>query len=524
MGLKSMANAKFSRRDFLQTVTAAIPLLTGALSLLSVARLGQRLFSSPQKGLLPNILILVLDALSAKNMSLYGYPRQTTPMLEHFAQHATVYHSHYAAGNFTTPGTASLLCGVYPWTHRAFNFYGTTSPVFIDQNLFALLAGNYASFFYTHNPLVYRLAHPFHQHIENLFRVSDWCLDSNSPTQRWFQEDFGAVSEAEAFLFRSEETLSGSIFLSALNRQFEHGFRARELDRLYRQQFPDGLPAGPFMLFTLQNTFDHLLQHLGSQRTPYLGYVHVLPPHDPYNTTSQFKGRFDDNIILPDKPIHTLAENDFPPEGLTVLRRKYDEFILYTDAEFGRLYQRLEQQGVLESTYVVVTSDHGEMFERGVWAHITPTLYEPITHIPLLIHAPGQRQRQDVFDLTSAVDVLPTLLQFAHQPVPDWCEGLPLQGLDSQEAAFDRSIYVVEAKSSSKFARLKTATLAIVRGSYKLIRYFGYAGFPDSYELYNLERDPEEMENLYSQESAVAQALQAEMQARLDQADCSYLS
>ena len=510
-----MPSVKLSRRDFLK--------LTGALSLTSVARLGQQL-ALPQDVALPNILILVLDALSARNMSSYGYPRQTTPMLEQFAQRATVYHNHHAAGNFTTPGTASLLSGVYPWTHRAFNHYGTTVPFFTDQNLFAMLAGKYHSFFYTQNPLVYKLAYPFRFHIDNFIRVSDWCLDSNSPTQIFFQEDFEVAYEAEYFLFRSQDTLPGSVFLSALNRQFEHGLRDRELNRLYHQQFPDGLPASPYMLFTLQDTFDHLLQHLRDQPAPFLGYVHVLPPHGPYNTASQFKGRFDDDLVFPGKPIHALADNKFPPESLDVLRCKYDEFILYADAEFGSLYQQLEQKGFLDNTFVIVTSDHGEAFERGVWGHFTPILHEPVTHIPLLIHAPGQGQRQDVFVPTSAVDVLPTLLQFARQPVPDWCEGLPLQGVDSQAAAFDRSIYVVEAKSSSKFARLKTATLAIVRGSYKLIRYFGYAGFPDSYELYHLERDPEEMENLYSQDNAVAQALQAEMQARLDQADRPYHS
>lgn len=513
---------KISRRDFLQASSAAIPALAGTFSLASLTRLGQQLLSLPQGSSMPNILILVLDALSARNMSLYGYDRQTTPMLEKFAQKATVYHRHYAAGNFTTPGTASLLSGVYPWAHRAINYYGTTTPFFADQNLFSLLAGSYHNFFYTHNPLAYKLVYPFRKHIERFFRVSDWGLDSNSPTQILFQEDFVTAYDAEYFLFRSLETLPGSVFLSALNRQFEHGLHSQELNRQYRQQFPDGLPASPYMLFTLQDTFEHLYRHLLSQAAPYLGYVHVLPPHGPYNTRSEFKGRFMDDLVFPEKPVHPLAENDFPPDGLAILRRKYDEFILYTDAEFGSLYQRLDEQGLLENTYIIVTSDHGEMFERGTWSHFTPILYEPIMHIPLLIHAPGQRQRQDVFVPTSAVDVLPSLLQFAGLPIPDWCEGLPLQGLDGQTVDFDRSIFVVEAKSSSKFARLKTATLAMVRGPYKLIRYFGYTGFPDSYELYHLGEDPEEMEDLYPHEHAIAQTLQAEMEQHLEEADLPF--
>ena len=60
----------------------------------------------------PNIIILVFDAWSAQNISLYGYPRKTTPNLDRFAEKATVYHNHFTGGTFTVPGTASLLTGL----------------------------------------------------------------------------------------------------------------------------------------------------------------------------------------------------------------------------------------------------------------------------------------------------------------------------------------------------------------------------------------------------------------------------
>src|SRR5262245_33474577 len=69
----------------------------------------------------PNIIVLLIDTLSARHMSLYGYERQTTPNFERFAARASVYHSHYSGGNFTTSGTATLLTGRYPWGHRAIN-------------------------------------------------------------------------------------------------------------------------------------------------------------------------------------------------------------------------------------------------------------------------------------------------------------------------------------------------------------------------------------------------------------------
>src|SRR5512142_1327858 len=108
---------KFSRRDFLKLGS----LVSGAFA---VSRLASHVPLQQAASARPNILIIVFDAMSAKNLSLYGYRRKTTPNLERFARRATVFNQHYSPGNFTTPGTASLLTGLYPWTHRAINACG----------------------------------------------------------------------------------------------------------------------------------------------------------------------------------------------------------------------------------------------------------------------------------------------------------------------------------------------------------------------------------------------------------------
>ncbi|MBK9781637.1 MAG: sulfatase-like hydrolase/transferase [Anaerolineales bacterium] len=74
-----------------------------------------------------NVLIIVFDAMSAYNLSLYGYDRETTPNLARLSKRATVFHNHFAGGNFTTPGTASILTGSLPWTHRAIRFLAAWS-------------------------------------------------------------------------------------------------------------------------------------------------------------------------------------------------------------------------------------------------------------------------------------------------------------------------------------------------------------------------------------------------------------
>ena len=88
-----MSHSHLSRRDFLKLASLA------SLSMLNLPvthpEKRQQILAQAQP---PNILVLVFDALSAHNMSLYGYPRQTTPNLERLAQKATVFHRHYRGG------------------------------------------------------------------------------------------------------------------------------------------------------------------------------------------------------------------------------------------------------------------------------------------------------------------------------------------------------------------------------------------------------------------------------------------
>ena len=104
-------------------------------------------------------------------------------------------------------------------------------------------------------------------------------------------------------------------------------------------------------------------------------------------------------------------------------RLAYDEFILYVDREFARFYGALEASGLLENTWVVFTSDHGEMFERGIIGHSTNVLYEPVVRVPLLIFEPGRKQGMEIVTPTSAVDMLPTLAHVTGHALPDWSEG-----------------------------------------------------------------------------------------------------
>jgi arylsulfatase A-like enzyme len=144
----------------------------------------------------------------------------------------------------------------------------------------------------------------------------------------------------------------------------------------------------------------------------------------------------------------------------------------------------------------------------------------------LIIFHPDQKERIDVVSPTSAIDLLPTLLHENGQAIPSWCEGEVLPPFNEKPYSPDRSIYAVEAKHNpSPSSPLTRATAMIVKGKYKVSYYFGYEELPNGepiIELFDLENDPEELENLYLEKESIAQDLFNELKRKMEEADEPY--
>ena len=165
---------------------------------------------------------------------------------------------------------------------------------------------------------------------------------------------------------------------------------------------------------------------------------------------------------------------------------------------------------VLQNSYVIVTSDHGEMFERGELGHATALMYAPVTHIPLLISAPGQANRSDFHSATSNVDLLPTIVKIAGKEIPEWVEGRLLPGFGGNEDS-NRSIFPMMGKDNAAFQPLKHATFVLIKNGYELLFYTGYPGHEDQFELYHLEQDPHELQNLFSKDITTTSHMKNEL-------------
>lgn len=516
-----------TRRDFLKLST----LLTAS----SVLKPGLELFpkklsADPNA---KNVLIILFDTLSARNINFYGYPRETMPKLTSLLERATVYHNHYASSNFTTPGTASLLTGRHVWEHLALKLTDSVKGDFPTRNLFTYF-DDYYKLAYTHNYYADILLAQFREAITHHEFFKTQFLDyKQTAALPWFEslmrDDYDTAMLIRSRL--SDTKLDGYLYSLLFPSLLETDQKqsSADIDTL----FPRGVPSADKQdLFMLEDGIDWTMLQAASMPQPFLGYFHFLPPHSPYNTREDFVNTFLGDEYQPAaKPPdpYALRERFITPEDESRLRQNYDEFILYADAEFNRLFTFLDQQGVLENTIVVLTSDHGELIERGISGHHFPYLFEPVVKVPLVIFEPGQKERRDIHKLTSCIDLLPTLLDYTGHEIPSELPGRILPPFEVATEENSRSIYALYAGKKREYSHITTNTLMMRKGKMKVIRYSGYADFeaylyraeklnltPTSIDpeflVFDLGNDPEELNNLAVKPTAEIQALIDELE------------
>lgn len=509
-------NSQLNRRDFLK--------LAGLLPLsLSAPRLLRTLDASQQiQGKQKNVVVIIFDAFSAYDISLYGFPRETTPNINRLAKRAVVYHNHFAGGNFTTPGAGSLLTGVLPWTHRAFNHNQRVVDPFVKNNVFSAFK-DYYRISYTHNGFANTLLKQFHEHIDEPIAREAFFLESlDTFISTLFKndDDIASISWLRSMRVQENGGYAYSLFLSHLYESIQE----KRIEDL-KQIFPRGIPTtGADYGYLLETAIDAVATRLSEIPQPFFGYFHFMPPHHPYRTPLEFFNAFkDDGFKDVEKPVDALVRQVV--RNLPMKRTEYDEFILYCDREFGRFYDELESSGLLENTWLVLTSDHGEMFERGFAGHGSKLLYQPVVRIPLLIFEPGQETGIDIHEYTSAVDVLPTLSHVTGHSVPDWGEGAVLPPYATTPPDSDRNIYVVQAIDNLPNAPLTEASITLTKERYKLHYYFGYpeAQNGELVKLFDIQSDPDELVDLYSSKRGIALELLDELKRKLKEVNEPYL-
>jgi len=136
---------------------------------------------------------------------------------------------------------------------------------------------------------------------------------------------------------------------------------------------------------------------------PFLVYVHAMDTHFPHDPSVPYDRWLPEGIESATPP-YSLREQAY-------LRGLYDGSLAYADAQIGILMDALELRGLLESTIVIVGSDHGEMLgEDGNTCQHKPVACSEMLLVPLIMSGPRLPEGMRVSAVTENVDLVPTLI------------------------------------------------------------------------------------------------------------------
>lgn len=463
----------------------------------------------------PNILLVTFDALSALEMSVYGYHRETTPFIKKWANTASLFTRTEAGSNDTATTTTSLMTGKRVWTHRKYQYDVAARPLKSDTENLALAMkenGYYTSAFIWTN-----IASP------NALGISG-SIDT-APSVKEFSRPVSIEGIIDKYLF----LLFGSKF-STYNWIGQEDFIFNVLLR----RIPQKVSVTEYPPELAFNKFLEVMDN--NPREPFFAWIHVFPPHDTYLPPEPFAGTFnpsrelrDNNTILNITP----ETNPYLTKGLPLskeLRRKikllrdyYDEFILYSDKQFEIFISELQKRNWLKNTVIIISADHGESFERDYYQHGKAHLYEQVTHIPLIIKEPEQTKGLIIDDLVEQIDIPATILDLADIPVPPWMEGrsvLPLLRDRKLPAKTPIAAFLYFNVPSKPITE---GSIALWEGDYKLVNYLHNKGKAltaiKGPLLFNLKKDPGEMHDLFNEEPLIGQRLLKLTQDKLKQAN-----
>jgi len=426
-------------------------------SLLGFVTLADERLQLPQreKSAYPNVLLISVDTLRRDHLPFYGYERNTAPFLGALAEKSVVFDEAVAAHTNTSPSHASMITGLYPSSHG------------VRRNC-DKLRNDVATLAEIMKPYGYQRA----------AFVSGWTL-------------------------------------AAKCCRLKRGF-----DVYNDKDLPDGhLPA--------EKTFERTLEWLSKidRERPFFLFYHLFDPHFEYKAPAEYAARFladgksSFSFPMSHPNVRRMRERGPRPGEAAEYISRYDGEILYADHYVGMLLEKLDEMGVMKDTMVVFTTDHGETLdERQPFFTHGGRAYDEQVRIPLVIHLPGTagvkgHRPHDVHH----VDIFPTICDFARLAKPSGLPGRSLLGImkkPGKEKGLDMFSHArpePDHVSGLEEKMVKEGLISVVRRfPYKLIAYPTASGF--TYELFNLEKDPGEKENIAAQNPELLNSLNSSLE------------
>lgn len=448
----------------------------------------------------PRLVILVsLDTVRADHLSLYGYDRFTSPILDMLALEGVVFEDASAAAPWTLPSHASMLTGLYPQKHGVVTMADSLADE-IPTLASTLAAEGYLTAAVVNSTWLtqqkYRLTRDF----------AKYLFVEESPERRspntW-------VSDQAIEWLREPRVEPMFLFMHYYDVHSDYASEPA-FEKIFVRPY-----AGPADGTSWQLTASTLEEK----------YVEMCQKN--FDPAKCRFGREDSPNVVDD----SLARIEFGKADVEHIIDLYDAGIRQMDTEFGRFIGLLRKNGLLDDAVLIVTSDHGEEFmEHGRLEHFLPT-YQELLHVPLVVLGPGVPKGVRVTAPVSLVDLAPTILGLLHVDSPVVLDGRSLEPLwweaasrspedliEKPSTAFQNRYLYGEASGGLTYDMMLDKGLfpiyrSVRKGRYKLI----HESKQDRYALYDLERDRLEQVDISTEQPEVAAALRATLLQRYEE-------
>lgn len=419
----------------------------------------------------PNVLFLVCDDLNC-DMGCYGHAQVKTPHIDRLARRGVLFSSAFCQFPLCGPSRASFLTGMYPdqtlvrrnaiYIREHIPNVVTMPQMFRRNGYFATRIGK--MYHYNVPKHIGTSGHDDPYSWNQTFNPRGRDVDDEPKIFSLRKGQFGGTLSWLAAEGTDEEQTDGIAATLAIDRLKDHAKTGKSFFLavgLYRPHTPYVAPKKYFEMYPVK-----------SIRIPKVpdGYFDTLPM-----AARRTILRKRDQVNLPEK----LARRAI---------QAYYASITFADAQIGRILKALEQTGLDRNTVVVFTSDHGyHMGEHGHYQKTT--LFENSDRVPLVIAGPGVTARGRTHrHPVEMVDLYRTLADLCGLGAPETVTGLSLAPtlVDTSKAIRRSALTQYSSGYSLRTARYRYTE-------------WGQDGAGGA-ELYDRDRDPEELVNLASRE------------------------
>ena len=410
----------------------------------------------------PHILLIAIDTLRADHLSCYGYRVKTSPFIDKIASEGAIFKYAYAPAIPTHPGYTTMLTGVHPLHHKIVCHAGS---IFLSKDI----------------PLV-----------SELLKKKGYITAAadNLATMKggeWFIRGYDYYFATGGIVVISKGIkISGEI---VLNKTLE-----------FLDMWSNKLKDKKFFLF-----------------------VHFWDPHAPYYPPEDlvkkiFKGDPSQGN-LKEKVEKTVWGRYLLKGWLGKLVEKgirnpdyiealYDAEIMYTDDKVKKIYEKLEELGIIDDTIIIITADHGESMGEHDIFYDHHGLYEWDIRIPLIVRYPEKVPKGTKVDVfVQHTDIVPTILDVASCTPGEHIYGKSLIKLiEGEWNGYDKVLLMENTRMTKRAIRTRKWKLIETMRPDPYGRPAGYL------ELFDLEKDPLEQNNLAYENRDIALRLLGELE------------